>query len=215
MSYKLALTSSGPLSGKSTLAKYLESEHGFIRADHSRTLVQSFVDTWNNTHDCMDITVEEVYAEKEEWRQALQQHSLEVGFSDPGHAVYWTKRTLKEWLSYKPQRNVVFDSFRGELQAQTMRDLGFMVVQLQITEEEREYRAIQLGKDYTKIKAAMDARPDLEKGIAKPDLTLNSELPLDVQARILWTAGDLFESSQKRREDGGLRVFGSTYYPRG
>lgn len=214
MTYKFALTSSGPLSGKSTLARYLESEHGFIRADHSRTLVQSYVDWYNKEFGDRN-TVEHVYLNKEEYRQELQRHSLAVGFSDPGRAVYWTKQTLKEWLRYKPERNVVFDSFRGEQQAQVMRDLGFMVVQLKITEEEREYRAIQLGRDYGQVKASMEAHPELEKGIAHPNLTINAELPLDVQARILWVSWDLFLAEKGARERGELRIFGSVYQPKG
>jgi|SRR5229473_3745300 len=190
--YKLAITSSGPLSGKTTLAKYLEAEHGFIRADHSRTLVEWFVQTWNDPlPHIAQITVEQVYQDKETYRPLLQQYGDMIGFNDPGRAAHWILRTINRTISLD-ERGVVFDSFRGEKQAQVLRDLGFTLVQLEISETERKYRAGLMGKDYFTILAAMEARPDLELGIDNPDIRLDGSIPLQIQVQILFQAGKTY-----------------------
>jgi hypothetical protein len=198
MTWKLALCSTGPMSGKSTLAKYLEANYGFIRADHSRTLVEDYA-KW-----LAPLTADEVYANKELYRRALQQHGYDAGFNDGSRMVYWVKRTLSEWLSFKPQRNVVFDSFRGEVQAQVMRDMGFEIVQLSISEDARQVRADELGRDYEQIVISMFKRPELELGVKNPDITLNAELPVEVLAKVLI---DRPEHTQ------GYRIFGSDIRP--
>src|SRR5260221_4454582 len=183
--HKIALTSSSPLSGKTTLAKYLEQNYKFIRADHSRTLVASFVDNWNNpiSDPSEMISVEKVYREKEIWRPQLQAYGYQVGYNDPERAKYWVRRTLSEWsVLYGGKQDVVFDSFRGELQAGILRSAGFMLVQLEIDEAERMYRARAGGVDYERMLQAMAMHPELEGGIAKPDLTLNGGEPVNLLA---------------------------------
>ncbi len=202
MTYKIALTSTGPLSGKTTLATYLRDEQGFMYASHSRSIVQSYVDSWN-AHSSYQLTVEYVYANKEFFRQPLQRHGDDVGFNDPKLMVRWVKYTLKDWLKYKPQRNVVFEAVRGEDQAQVLRDMGFIIVQLVINEDERRARAIEKNVGYDAISSSMSARPDLELGILAPDLTLNGANPVDVQWKIIKAACDV--ASRLHRID----IFGS------
>ena len=183
---KFALTSSGPLSGKTTLAKHLEIEYGFIRADHSRSLVKSFVADWNSSLPLLSgpITVEEVYRDKEQWRPLLQEWGYISGFNDPGSAVRWVRYTLSEWAQQR-YRDVVFDSLRGEGQASVLREMGFEVVQIEIGEDERLKRAGGLGKTWEDIKRSMAAAPELELGVRHPDIRLNGELTTYQQARIL------------------------------
>jgi hypothetical protein len=187
MTRKYALVSTGPLSGKSTLAKHLEREYGFIRADHSRSLVEAFVAQWNaqEADGLRAITVDEVYRDKEKWRPSLQEFGYTSGFNDPLKAVRWAKYTLREWLQYKPERNVVFDSLRGEGQAQVMRDLGFQIVQLEIDDETRCERARMRGFECRPLLTAMDLHPELERGIKHPDIVLNASLPVEVLGKIL------------------------------
>lgn len=202
MSRKFALTGTGPLSGKSTLAKRLAREYEFIHADHSRTLVASFVLWANNLPNpersglVLPITVDEVYNNKEVYRVSLQEHSYRVGFSDPAQAKGWTVLTLAEWLR-DTTRDVVFDSFRGEAQAQVMRELGFTLVQIEISEDARIYRAIKSGAFYHEVLDAMNEHPELELGIKSPDITLNGEQDVGVLARSL-----IFRST---REDKNAR----------
>src|SRR5258708_408595 len=93
---KIALSSTGPLSGKTTFALFLEWEYKFVRVDHSRTLVQNFVDAWN-AEQGEALTIEDVYADKETWRGALQVHGNLIGFNEPRMALYWIEQTLKDW----------------------------------------------------------------------------------------------------------------------
>lgn len=184
MVYKFALTSTGPLSGKTTLAEYLRDQYGFMVASHSNTIVEGYVADWNASH-VSTISVPYVYANKEAFRQDLQTWGNTSGFNDPEKCILWVRKTLADWLQYTPARDVVFSETRGEGQAQVLRDLGFEIIQLHITEDEREYRAIQLGRDYEQIVKSMVAHPELELGIAQPDISLNAELSVEVLARVL------------------------------
>lgn len=189
--YKFALTSTGPLSSKTTLAKYLEANHGFILAEFSRALAEMFVEQWNaplphETEIGLHLTLDQLYKEKEAYRPLLQKFGDWIGYNDPDKAEQWVLRSLNgAGFEFNGGRSVVFDSFRGEQQAQVLRGLGFTLVQLEISETERRYRAGLLGKSYPAILDAMDARPDLELGIADPDIRLRGEVPTELQARIL------------------------------
>jgi hypothetical protein len=211
---KIALTSTGPLSGKSTLARHLEKEYGFIRADHSLTVVTAFVENWNDPLPYSSQTsVEQVYQEKEQWRELLQQFSYTAGFNDPTHARDWMIKTLARSgctvtqarcpgarPSVCPDRDVVFDNFRGEVQAEALRGLGFELVQIRIQEWTRQERAAKMGVDYNKVLANAGAAPELEGGIERPDIFLNGDQPVEVLGRIL---------VHRPAELGGYIIFGS------
>ena len=182
---RIALTSTGVLTGKSTLAKYLEREYGFMRVDHSRTLVEDFVWEYNISWVSTNLTVEDVYADKECWRPELQAWGNKVGYNDPGRAEWWIKETLREWYQYPEARDVVFDSFRGERQAQILKEMGFVLVQLHIPEDLRRQRAAALGIPYDKIVRNMDNLPELERGIKKPDVWLMANMPVPKIAQVL------------------------------
>src|SRR5260221_11009250 len=97
--HKIALTSRSPLSGKTTLARFLESEYGFVYAGHSLALLHDFVANWNNpiSDPSEMISVEQVYREKEQWRPQLQTYGYQVGYNDPGKSPHWINRTLADW----------------------------------------------------------------------------------------------------------------------
>ena len=182
--HKIAITSNGPLSGKSTLAKHLESEYGFTRADHSRSLVQDFVENWNNPLPYnARITVEQVYTDKESWRPLLQQFGHSAGYNIGVGARDFIAKTIKrsEWAG----GDLVYEPFRGEEQANVLRSMGFTLVQLDIDMAERMYRAMMAGVNFGKLLEAMVAHPELELGICNPDITLNGAFPVDKLARIL------------------------------
>lgn len=179
---KIALTSNGPLSGKTTLARYLEYKHGFAIAKHSMTLLEDYVDWLRFATGDKDYTVQTLIQRKEIHRKALQEHGSEIGFDSPSMADVWIGRTLKKVGSAE---HIVFDSFRGEEQAKVLRDIGFILVQIEIDEEERKKRAERMGKDYDLIYEAMEKRPDLEKGIQNPDIHLVGTLMVQEQAGII------------------------------
>lgn len=193
MSRKLALTSNGPLSGKSTLAAHLRDKYGFVVASHSLSVVRSFA-------ELKGVSVDFVYEHKEQFRQDLQQHGYDVGFNDPERAEYWILRTLSDWYKTWPEKDVVFDPIRGEGQAETIRGMGFTLVQIWISDAERLRRAEAIGRDYGKIAASMNAHPELERGIKHPDVRLNGELSTEVLGRILMHRGE---------DSNNLRIFGS------
>jgi hypothetical protein len=181
MSTKIALASTGPLSGKSTLSRELVTKHGFKRADHSRTVVSSFVAWYNSAIKrepwLTPINEEMVYGDKERYRRGLQEHATLIGFDDPRRAGMWVETTLQQagydWRF--DDVNIVFEPVRGKAQADALHDLGFTVVQLEISEATREYRAHLMGKSYEQIKSSMQARPEVECGIPNPDIRLYSE----------------------------------------
>src|SRR5579885_328623 len=94
MARKFALTSNGPLSGKTTLATHLRDAYGFVIASHSRSLVRSFAEKWNEEGDAPSISMDYVYQHKEQYRRQLQVHGDEVGFNDPDKAEYCMRYTL-------------------------------------------------------------------------------------------------------------------------
>jgi hypothetical protein len=184
--WKFALTSNGPLSGKTTLAQHLEQAYGFFLASHSRSLVKAFVADWNKVNCDRPITVEDVYRpeNKERYRPLLQTYGYTVGFNDRKHAAAWVRYTLADWF-YNPTMPVVFDPVRGEVQAQALRDLGFQIVQLEIDEQERCRRAKALGVSCADIQRAIRERPELERGVRSPDITLLATVPVEIAGRIL------------------------------
>ena len=184
MTRRFALTGS-PLVGKSTLARHLRDTYNFMLADHSRTVVEAFVYDYNSYPPLDFLTVEAVYKDKEKWRPYLQAFSIASGFSDDDRALFWTKMTLAEWLTTSPAHDVVFDPFRGEVQAQVMRDLGFELVQIEITPELRCARARLLEYNCVELERAINAYPEIETGIKNPDITLNGALTVDELGRIL------------------------------
>lgn len=205
MAHKIALTSNGPLSGKTTLADYLGLQHGFMVASHSLTIVKGFVQTHNEQHRS-GLTVEQVYADKERYRIGLQEWGNENGFNSTDKTVYWVKKTLAEWMQYKPERDVVFSETRGEGQAEVLRDMGFTIVQLEINEVVRRLRAAKEGKDIFKIWAAMDEHPELERGIKYPDISLDATQPPDMLARVILSV------PPRARE--AVSIFGHIVYTR-
>jgi len=190
---KFALVSTGPLSGKSTLARYLKDEYGFILANHSLTLVHSFVEDWNRTGHLLPgpITIEEVYRDKEIWRPLLQEWGFAAGFNDPNRATHWIKQTLSEWLR-NPERDVVFEPARGELQAQILKEMGFEGVQIEISDRMRCQRASLLGRRCEDVIRAMNREPELERGIKQPDLRLKMtvDVPIELLSYVLLNRPD-------------------------
>lgn len=183
---RIALTSTGPLSGKTTLARYLHEHYGYVWANHSQTLVELFVDWWNRDKNKSQITVASLLANKEYWRPYLQTFGNEQGFNtDYDSARRYMEYTLDKVGARNTDKPVVYEPFRGELQGQVLRDLGFFLVQIKIPENVRQNRARGMGVDYSQVKASMDKAPELELGIRHPHMLLNGALTTDMMARMI------------------------------
>jgi hypothetical protein len=201
----IALTSTGPMSGKSTLAKHLEHHMHFLRADHSQTLLEEFV--WNENAlnglevmpflEMHPLTVQQVLANKEAYRIQLQRFGYTVGFNDPVRSGTWTDRTLAGWYQ-DPWRDVVYEPVRGDDQAAALRKRGFLIVQLEIPEVLREARAHLRGRDYHRMVLAMHEHPELECGVTKPDVRIDGTQPLDRMVQDI-----LVVSDQRKKEQHG------------
>ena len=183
---RIALSSTGPLSGKTTLARYLHEKHGYIWANHSQTLVELYVEDWNKDKNKSQLTVESVLANKEYWRPSLQDFGNRWGFNTRYDAARgYMEYTLSLVGALDTDQPVIYEPFRGELQGQVLRDLGFFLVQIHIPEDVRQGRARGLRVDYSLVKASMDKAPELELGIRHPHMLLNGTLTTDMMARIL------------------------------
>lgn len=202
---RIALVSTGPLSGKTTLANYLQARYRFGIACHICTLVESFVEYENNTkYPYHELSVPEVFANKEFYRAALQDHALRVGFHSDDMLAYWIERTIAKARAQfdsstllSNDYGMVFDPIRGEKQAKYLHDSGWTIVQLQISENERARRAGEMGKSYEMIWDAMQRHPDIEGGVEFADLVLESEhMTVEMSARIIMK----YESTRPERE---------------
>lgn len=184
MVFKIAVTSTGPSSGKTSLAKEIEKTYGFMRVDHSLTIAEDFI-WYYNRHIRKwgedELTINKLHANKEYWRPYLQEYSLREGVSSPELAGHWTDQTLIPWYRTHQTKHVVFEPFRGEIQAEEMRKRGFLLVQLRISEDVRMQR---LGKTYYDAVKSMRQHPELECGINKPDIELDGSMPVGKLARI-------------------------------
>ncbi len=178
----LALTAP-PLSGKTTLARYLEHHYGFVFADHSLTLVREYV-AWHNSMGWR-LSTKEVYDNKEAYRKSLQEFGYQIGFNGEHQSVWWAEKTLSEWRKYPVGTSIVFDSVRDVYLADYLSDLGFKLVRIVIGGALRRQRAESLGRDYADIEQSVLARSDLERASFPVDITLFGHLPLEQQAHSL------------------------------
>lgn len=155
---KLIALCGQPLSGKSSIAQYLQDHRGYFIADHGRFLVLSFVSSYNRANP-KPISVEDVYANKGRFRQHLINHAEREGFHARGRANSWIGGTLSQ--NRERNQNIVFDSYRGKEQADALLARGFSLIEISITEAERMKRAG--GKDaYERLIAHIDKNPSVE-----------------------------------------------------
>lgn len=179
MAIRLAITANGPYVGATTLGRYLEEWYGFQYVSMSETLIKAFVEDWNARPGKIKITTAQVSSPegKAMFRGALQAYNEESGFGvDP----VWVKRCLKKWLSYKPERDVVIEKVRTDEQAKTLRDMGFHIVHLAISDDERAERAAQMGASEAQVRQAMEHPVDRGISLELVDTILLASGPVGV-----------------------------------
>lgn len=174
---RIALSSTGPLSGKTTLANYLAMHHNFVHAKHNETLYVEYLLRYNERHEGQQLTIRDMLLQKEAHRQALQETGIQCGFDQPERSLYWVLKTLNSATRHWEFSPVVFDNIRGEAQAGHLRDLGFVIVQITIPESVRLHRSGSEER-YLKLRENMGAHPDIEYGIVRPDIILPGDQPV-------------------------------------
>lgn len=64
----------------------------------------------------------------------LQQFCRDSGVSSEEYADVWTDYTLQPWYEGGKVRDVVFEPFEGEMQADCLRRRGFLLVRIEVNE---------------------------------------------------------------------------------
>lgn len=177
--------------GKSTVARYLSGNAGYIHASVSGYLMHALAEL-----HAIDVSV--VQQNKEVYRPSLQDLGDYYGLNDPDRSIDVLIRVLDFYGALaQPMHPVVLEAIRGEVQAKAAQGLGFTIVHLQISEEEQENRAPDIVS-LAQMRAAALARPDLESGYPDAPVVLNASLSTDRIAQFIMTLPDrgLYNNAQ-------------------
>jgi hypothetical protein len=147
---KVALTSRGPYTGATSLASYLEIFDCYQHISMSEFLIVKFAET----HGLIPAVVTQ---NKAEYRLGLQKFAEDIGFST---STVFLDQML---ATYNGISDLVVEKVRTNEQASYLRDNGFKIVNLYITQAERERRAAGLGVEQQALSTAL-AHP-IEQGI--------------------------------------------------
>lgn len=186
MYYRVALA--GPLyTGKTTLAKRLE-EHGYQRVGLSLTLATYFV-KWKNEVEQVQppLTVEQVYANKADFRRELQQFSRRQNFDTD---MFWTDQTIIDQQVHvdRPHALIVWDSVRFPQQASYLRDMyHFKIVAIDLPDEDIVARGISQGVPEATVRKALQQPSEQRLPESVIDLHLDGRRSPDELAMLLLT----------------------------
>lgn len=178
MAKRIALAGK-PLSGKTTLARLMGTKYGYRHASMSDLIVDEYA-------RFSGLPKDEIYKNKETYRQNLQLVGDGLGFQDPDRILKLMHRVLYLAGAWEhPNDPVVLESIRGEVQASAARAFGFIVVELWIDEQEQQKRVGSL-EDYHSLLSASLARPDIESGVKSASIRLTQALPIEDMATLLY-----------------------------
>src|SRR6185312_2462441 len=156
-----------PGTGKSTLSAALRPEYGWVNyGDHLKTLaIQALA-----PH--IDLSLEQVHANKERYRGFLQHFGSLIGFDD-------TDRFVKEALYFWNEAGrppATFDNVRSDTQARAVKEFDFAIVRLELPR----------GIDRIKVDPSVMAHP-IEGGISNKlvDVVVDASQPVDVIVSLL------------------------------
>ncbi len=190
MAKRIAL-SGKPLAGKTTPAHYLRDHYEYTHASVSDYIISEYVKAMNAPWLVAErgelYTPGYVKQNKHTFRIALQQMGADLGLDNPDTVIATLSSVLRfagAW--HDLDQPVVLEAIRGELQASAARALGFVVVELHIDDKGQASRA-ETFEDYRNIRAAMQARPDIESGVDSASIRITPDLPLEAVAQLLAT----------------------------
>lgn len=153
-------------SGKTTIARYMAEEHGWLHIDYTGLLKSWLVEAVNDCREQRDFTLEELVESKEKYRHLLQQWGELVGF-DNGNGV---EESLIPMLN-EPKRHIIFDNVRFQAQFDILDDYGFVLGRLET-----------VRRAYSPAEA--DGHP-AEHQVLRPDIIINADRTVDEIALVL------------------------------
>lgn len=178
---KVALT--GPMySGKSTLAKYLETNANFWLMNYTDSLKDMGVRALQAAG--ISITLDDILTNKKRYRPFLQELGTAVGFDDG----YGVQQCIDAWHDAGEPEHVVFDNVRFASQYAQLIPHGFVLVKLHLSPEEISRRARSKGVSADEIRKLMEHQA--ESGV-KSDLWINAERPVEQIAETLLRMGGI------------------------
>lgn len=155
-------------SGKTTVSKYLQAEHGFVAHNFKAAIIQEMKDKFPETLDALcrhlegaNNTVDGLFEEKPRAMRALMQNfGTDVRRAEDPN--YW----VDKWSKSLPDDNVVVDDVRFLNEADAIRLLGGVIIRVQnpditsggshVTETEQE----QIDADFS-LEAEMGNKIEL------------------------------------------------------
>lgn len=149
-------------SGKSSVARAL-GERGYLVVEHADVLKQLLVDALASIG--VVLTLEEIKANKAQYRTLLQEWGSAIGF-DSGRYIGYALREAgwnEAEQDFKADRAVI-DNVRTDAQAEAAKAWGFQVVRLNVSDYTRWDRLRASGVSATKI-GQHESHP-IERGIS-------------------------------------------------
>lgn len=173
-----------PLSGKSTLARFMAEKYDYRHASMSGFLVEQY--TKLRSMAGSPVSTAEVIANKEAYRRDLQNLGDQYSLQDPIGCLRYMQQVLAACGAWQAEDEpVVLEAIRGEVQASAARALGFVVVEL-VVDEETMYQRAGSPERYHRLRSSVLARPDLESGVPSASIRLTNEMLLEDMAQLLF-----------------------------
>ncbi len=174
-------------SGKSTVARLLDEQHGYLWAnytDYGKTLAARALTALLGR----EVTQGEVIRRKNELRPFIIEALRVYGF-DEGNGI----DTLLKQLDIVPDMPIAFDNVRYDRQYKKLRPYGFRLVRLVISDAEQERRAAKAGMPREKLLALRQepSEQPLPYYVDEVFVPVDGKTPTEVVAEVLRKADTL------------------------
>ena len=178
---KIALT--GPMfAGKTSLADYLEAEHGWTKLNYTDTIKVRLCDALNGMYKGMGskrrVTVTNIAQHKRTYRKLLQEFGSFLGYDDG----FYVDEMLNQWRALGSPEPVIFDNVRFPAQFEALYEEGFVLVGIELSPSTQYERAKAAGVTSAEMEAYQAHAA--ENGVGA-EIWLDGELPVEENANIL------------------------------
>lgn len=156
--------------GVTTLAHNLEAHYGWTHLNYSDTL-KHYLALFLTEHKGGDADdwFRYILANKDFYRAILQEMGTVFGY-DNGFGL---DRLINEWTAAGAHEPVVVEKLRTNQQAGILRQLGFFIVEVQISHDTQYARAKQLGISVEELKKKLEH--PIEQTTIVPDIIISGE----------------------------------------